>query len=323
MTQKVNEGGPRLSVIIVSYKCRALLTQCLDSLYNDPMSGDLEIIVVDNASADGTVDEVRSRYPHVAVIDNGENVGFPAANNQALRVARADSLLLINPDTVVTPHAISTLVEFLEREPIAKVVGLNVRNPDGSPQDTVHRSLPAAARFVAEQIGLPKLLVRPDGDDRPVDDERREPQVVGWVSGAALAFSRQVVERIGLLDEAMFWAEDLDFCYRAGAAGIPVYFLPTAHVLHYVGQSGKKNYRRMLYAQHASRVVFAERHYGRFASVMLRTMMAVVLPAKMTLRLAQLSRRSRRAESIDRLAGYWDALKFCLTSSSVQSVNRS
>jgi glycosyltransferase involved in cell wall biosynthesis len=85
MTQKVNEGGPRLSVIIVSYKCRALLTQCLDSLYNDPMSGDLEIIVVDNASADGTVDEVRSRYPHVAVIDNGENVRTSASPRRTIR----------------------------------------------------------------------------------------------------------------------------------------------------------------------------------------------------------------------------------------------
>jgi GT2 family glycosyltransferase len=324
MSHKGPATAPALSVIIVSHKCRSLLVQCLESLLADRWSKATEIIVVDNASADGSVEEVRAQYPQVALIENGENVGFPAANNQALRIARGNAFLLLNPDTVVTEGAISRLVDFFEREPVAKIVGLNVRNADGSAQNTVHRSLPTAAQFLIAQIGLPdRFGGKWAGDERAVDDAALEPELVAWVSGAALAFSRPVLDAVGFLDESMFWAEDLDFCVRASDAHVPVYYLPSARILHYSGESGKRNYRRMLYAQHASRIVFAERHYGGVVSLALRAILALVLPVKMGVRFAQLWRPSRRSEIRERLAGYWDALKFCVSwSSSVERANR-
>jgi GT2 family glycosyltransferase len=309
-----------LSVIIVSYKCRDLLNQCLESIQMDPLSPDLETIVVDNASGDESVQMVRENYPHVRVIANQENVGFPAANNQALATARGEHLLLLNPDTVVTTGALSTLARFLDAEPGPKIVGLNVRNPDGSAQHSTRESRPGAAAFIIEQIGL-----RWTSRKSNVNAEELAmgiPQRVGTVSGAALAFTRTTLESIGGFDEDMFWAEDMDFCFRAGAAGIPVFYLPAARILHYGGESGRRNFRRMLYAQHASRVVFAERHYGKGVAVLLRAALTIMLPAKMSIRAAQFWQPSRRSESRDRLAGYWDALKFCVAYPSWRQANR-
>src|ERR1700730_2876479 len=114
--------GPHLSVIIVSYKCRGLLTQCLDSLTQTYLSEALDLIVVDNASDDGTVEEIATSYSNVRLIANARNIGFPAANNQGLSIARSDHILMLNPDTVVTVGAINALIRFLMEEPRDKVI---------------------------------------------------------------------------------------------------------------------------------------------------------------------------------------------------------
>ncbi|HUF66125.1 MAG TPA: glycosyltransferase family 2 protein [Gemmatimonadaceae bacterium] len=299
---------PRLSVIIVSYECRDLLAQCLDALETDPLRTELELIVVDNASADGSADLVRRRYPAVRLIENETNAGFPAANNQALAIARSPALLLLNPDAVVTSGAVSAILDFLEREPRVKVAGPDVRNVDGTPQHTTRLIQPGAVQFILEQVGIRRAAV---GEPAHTGAIGGAPQRVASVSGSALAFTRAVVDRIGGFDEEMFWAEDLDFCIRAGEAGIPVFHLPAARILHHGGQSGKRNLRRMLYAQHASRISFAERHYGMTAGLVLRAAFAALLPAKMAVRSVQLSSPSKRADSRARIAGYWDALRFC------------
>jgi GT2 family glycosyltransferase len=302
-----------LSVIIVSYKCLSLLRQCLDSLLRECGSMEVELIVVDNASRDGTTDELSRFYSAVRLIANTENVGFPAANNQALAVARGRNILVLNPDTIVSEGAISTLIRCFEDPPQDKVIGLEVRNIDGTLQNSVHGSLPTALEFIREQIGLPNKNARNNAERSEhgltLTDEPRQ---VGWVSGAALAFTRTVVETVGNFDEKMFWAEDLDFCLRAQTAGFPVYYLPSARILHYGGESGKTNYRRMIYAQHSSRIEFARKHFGRMAGLVLRAVFMVMLPAKMGVRLVQMSSPGRRTEHTQRLAGYWDAFAFCL-----------
>lgn len=304
-----NDDVPRLSVIIVSYKCLNVLCDCLDSLYASGES--LQIIVVDNASHDGTAEALRSRYSDLTLIENSQNVGFPAANNQALHLVESNNVLLLNPDTVVMTGALRTVVQFLQGDTQPKIVGPTVTNFDGSRQDTVHATIPGALRFVAEQIGLigtsgPAVAT---SENAGTDGEAER---VGWVSGAALAFTRDVIQLIGNLDEKMFWAEDLDFCYRARKAGIPVYYLRAARIMHYVGESGKKNYRRMIFAQHSSRVEFARKHYGKLTELGLRTAFSLLLPIKMAIRFVQLPMRARRAENHQRLAGYWDALRICL-----------
>ena len=298
---------PRLSVVIVTHRCRALLLETLESLQG-PVFSQLEVFVVDNASNDGTVEATREKYPTVRVIANAHNAGFPVANNQALRLVTSDAILLLNPDTVVQPGALERLIAELEK-PGDRVVGMDLRNPDGSPQRTRAR-VPSAAQFVLMQTGYEMVLGAPATiPDLPPGDA----MPVGLVSGAALGFTRGAMDRIGLLDEQMFWAEDMDYCVRAHRAGIPVLFLPGARVVHHVGQSGQRNYRRMIRAQHESRVVFAHRHYGALAATALRFIFVGLLPVKMAARGAQWVVTDRKAELSARLAGYWDSLRFCLS----------
>jgi N-acetylglucosaminyl-diphospho-decaprenol L-rhamnosyltransferase len=305
MTSPVIETAP-LAVIIVSYKCLDVLRECLDSLYAEGES--LCIVVVDNASHDGTVEAVRAEYPDVVLIANSQNAGFPGANNQGIRLVQSRNILLLNPDTVVVKGALRALIEFLDSDTQLKIVGPTVLNFDGSLQHTVHATIPGPFRFFVEQIGLVETVGRETAQSKT--DARAE--LVGWVSGAALAFNRDVIRLIGELDEAMFWAEDLDFCYRAHRAGIPVYHLLTSRIMHHMGKSGKKNYRRMIFARHSSRVEYAKKHYGKPTEIGLRTAFGLLLPIKMAIRVVQLSMRDGRTENKQRLAGYWDALTICL-----------
>jgi N-acetylglucosaminyl-diphospho-decaprenol L-rhamnosyltransferase len=304
--------SPRLTVIIVSYRSKQFLQQCLASVLRQ-LPGEIEVIVVDNASGDGTIEEIRADFPQVCLVANDANVGFPAANNQGIALARAAAILLLNPDTLVYPGALEALVECFDREPGDKIVGLNVRNADGTAQHTVHTAFPAAIGFVVEQAGFGthnESSWDRDALDGPVPVDK--PKRVAWVSGAAVSFNRGVLERVGVLDEGMFWAEDLDFCIRAAERGVPIYYLPSAKILHYGGESGKKNFRTMIYYQHLSRIVLAGKHYGTFYEGLLRVIYIFVLPAKIMLRSAQSLVPSRTRESRERIAGYLDALAFCL-----------
>lgn len=305
-----SDNAPRLSVIVVSYKCLEVLRECLDSLFDT--GEQLQIVVVDNASGDGTSDALRHEYPEVTLIENRENVGFPAANNQGLEIVEADSVLLLNPDTIVTEGAVQTLLAFLEGDVRPKIAGPTIFNTDGSLQDSVHRTIPRPLRFVGEQIGILRIASYAESADPSELPVERAPVLVGWVSGAALAFNRDVIALIGNLDERMFWAEDLDFCYRAQTAGIPVYYLPGARIIHHCGESGKKNYRRMIGAQYSSRVQFAKKHFGGLTELTLRVAFGIMLPVKMGIRVIQLPLSASRTEKLDRLAGYWDAWMSCL-----------
>ena len=304
-------NAPALSVIIVSYRCPDLLLQCLASIRREGGPDRIEIIVVDNASGDSTVERVSSGHPDVTLIANTDNVGFPAANNQGLAVARAPLFLLLNPDTVVNAGALTALLDFMNQPPVEKIVGMKLTNLDGSLQETAHLTQPTRSAFLKE-------LFRFSGPARAAVESAMlraatSAQQVGFVSGAALAFNRKVGDRIGNLDPRMFWAEDLDFCFRALHAGIPIYFLPQAEALHYGGESGKRNLRRMIYAQHVSRVNFARKHYGVPTEIATRLALGSILPFKMIARARDLLSESRRDDARQRIAGYRDALKYCLT----------
>jgi len=306
------QTAPRLSVIVVSYRSKHFLQQCLASIFRE-LPGQIEVIVVDNASEDGTIEEIRADHPQACLVANDRNVGFPAANNQGIELAHAAVILLLNPDTVVYPGALEALVECFEREREDKIVGLNVRNADGTAQHTVHKALPAAIDFVVEQAGFGthnESTWNRDAIDALASTLK--PIKVAWVSGAAISFNRGVLERVGTLDEAMFWAEDLDYCMRAAGSGVPIYYLPSARILHYGGESGKQNFRSMVYYQHLSRIVLAGKHYGTLYERLLRTIYILILPVKIALRLAQSLVPSRARESKERVAGYWDALAFCV-----------
>lgn len=218
----------RLAVVIVAYNVRELLLACLASL--GPEVG--EVVVVDNASTDGTAEAVRERAPCVRLIANRDNLGFSRANNQALRTLTAPYVCLLNPDTEVIDAALARLVAALETDPRLGIVGPRLLNPGGSPQ-TGGLAFPNLWTLLAQAVPWRR---RPAGRRRR--GARGAVMECDWVTGACMMIRREVLDHIGLLDEDYFmYGEEKDLCYRAKQAGWKVGCVTDAEVIHHGGQS--------------------------------------------------------------------------------------
>jgi len=262
---------PDLSVIIVNWNVRDLLRRCLHSILASLPACQLEIIVVDNGSTDGSAEMVRTEFPQVHLIANPDNRGFTGANNQGLAVARGRYVLLLNPDTEVVGDALETMVAFADAHPDVGVVGPQLLNPDGTVQSS-RRRFPTLATALLESTWLQpyaprRLLARYYVLDRPDD----EVQDVDWVIGAALMARREAVEQVGPLDEGFFmYSEELDWCRRFRAAGWRVVYLPTARIIHHEGKSSEQ----VLPARHihfqTSKIRYFRKYHGPAAAEALR-----------------------------------------------------
>ncbi|MBO9370815.1 MAG: glycosyltransferase family 2 protein [Chloroflexi bacterium] len=262
---------PDLSVIIVNWNVRDLLRRCLHSILASLPACQLEIIVVDNGSTDGSAEMVRTEFPQVHLLANPDNRGFTGANNQGLAVARGRYVLLLNPDTEVVGDALETLVAFADAHPDVGVVGPQLLNPDGTVQSS-RRRFPTLATALLESTWLQpyaprRLLARYYVLDRPDD----EVQDVDWVTGAALMARREAVEQVGPLDEGFFmYSEELDWCRRFRAAGWRVVYLPTARIIHHEGKSSEQ----VLPARHihfqTSKIRYFRKYHGPAAAEVLR-----------------------------------------------------
>jgi len=222
-----------LSVIIVSFNTKDLLKKCLLSL-----SPEAETIIIDNGSNDGSVvmlKEMKAVCPALKIIFNQKNLGFAKAVNQGLKQAKGKYLLLLNPDIIVKKGALKKLTDFVKKEPLAGIVGGRLLNPDGSPQGSCFY-LPTLWRVVREfWLGKEDFSVMKKYS--PAGKKAVEVEVV---SGAAFLIPRQVLSKVGFLDERFFiYFEDLDYCRRVRQAGFKVFYLPQAEFIHFHGQSGK------------------------------------------------------------------------------------
>lgn len=247
-----------LSVVIVTWNARAVLLDCLESLERevlgrrDPGRMDVEVLVVDNGSADGTVEVVRERYPWAELIALPENLGFAAGNNVGLRRAKGRHAVLLNSDTVVFRDALESCVRYLDDHPEVGVVGPQLLNPDGSLQNCIHNHPSLLTELVPK--GLLETLF-----PRRFPSKRRThpgPIDVEAVLGACLFVRREVLESVGLMPEDyFFFLEETDWCFRIRAAGWRIVHLPGVHIVHVFGASTKKKmpaetrieYHRSLY----------------------------------------------------------------------------
>ena len=267
------DAAPDVSILIVSWRVRELLLACLAALpaaVGDDLS--YEVIVVDNASNDGTVEAVRRAFPEVQIIANAENRGFTGGNNQALAAAHGRYLFLLNPDTKPLPGSIARLVRYLEAHPQTGMAGPRLWYGDGSPQSS-RRRFPSLATLFTEstiiQRYLPNLplFARYTLADSPDD----APQEVDWLVGAALMVRREVYEQIGGLDEGFFmYSEELDWCKRAKDAGWRIAYEPAAEIIHYEGKSSEQAVARRDIAFFSSRVRYARKYYGQVWAELLR-----------------------------------------------------
>lgn len=260
-----------VSVIVVSWNVWSWLAPCLRSIRQALGRLEGEIIVVDNASTDGTPERVREAFPEVRLLINPANRGFPAANNQGMAVARGRYFFLLNPDTIVLDQAIEELVTFADAHPDVGVVGPQLLNPDGSVQSS-RRRFPTFWTALFEstwwQPWAPRsILTHYYVLDRP-DHEIQE---VDWVTGAAMLVRREVVERVGPMDEGFFmYAEELDWCRRIRQAGWRVFYYPPAKVIHYGGRSSDQVPALQHLAFQRSKIRYFRKHHGTWAAAALR-----------------------------------------------------
>ena len=256
----------RLSIIIVSWNTRDLLADCLASVYAYPPNGRFEILVVDNASSDGSADMVRTQFPQTRLIAKTENVGFALGNNEAIPLCAGEFVLLLNPDTAVKPDALESLVSYLETHADVGAVGSRLLNPDGSLQTSCYPA-PLLRRELWRLFHLDALY--PVGEYHMHQWSLAAPRDVDVIKGAALLFRRAVLATVGFLDGRYFmYSEEVDLCYRVRQAGWRLVWVPQSQVVHYEGQSTKQVAADMFMQLYRGKLMYFRKHYGRFAGAL-------------------------------------------------------
>jgi N-acetylglucosaminyl-diphospho-decaprenol L-rhamnosyltransferase len=256
-----SESQPRLSIVIATYNSGADIAACLTSIRDTRPTTSYGVTVVDNASADATVSIVRSAFPEVAVIPAGGNLGFAAASNLGIRRTASELVLLLNPDTVVQPGAVDTLVGTLDRRPDAAACGPRLVDSTGRPELSFGRMISPWNEFRQKLLGL-GLRARWPLMAAHVERLLRQPAEPDWVSGACLCVRRGDAERVGLLDERYFlYAEDVDFCAALRAHGRRILFVPEAVVVHLRGQSRLSARSASERAYRLSQLAFYAKHH--------------------------------------------------------------
>jgi GT2 family glycosyltransferase len=256
-----------LAIVIVTYNSRDELPACLDSVVGHTHPFPTQIVVVDNASTDGTLDYVRSAWPMVRGIDAGGNLGFSRANNLGVRATASEFVLFLNPDTVVPPGAIATLVRGLAVHPEAAAAGPRIVDASGFPELSFGWTISPLGELRQKLVGaLHARRVRPVV--RLVDRWAREAGPREWVSGACLVARRSDLDAVGLFDERFFmYTEDVDLCVALRKRGREVLFLPQAEVLHLRGRSAARNpaTERL---RRASQIAYYEKHHPQWLPVL-------------------------------------------------------
>jgi GT2 family glycosyltransferase len=264
-----------LSAIVVSYNTRETTLECLRCLRGEMASIASEIIVVDNASTDGSAAAIRKDFPEATVLKNTENKGFGAANNQAMRQARGEFFLLINSDAFAKPGAIAAMLDAMRQRSDVAVVGPRLLNSDGTMQRSCFR-FPSPGRAWAENLWLSAFV--PNhwelADYRKwAHDRQRE---VDFVIGACFLVRRTVFEKIGGFDEKFFmYSEEVDWQKRMHEAGWKILFTPAAQVTHLAGASGAAEKPRVNRHFFQSLDYYELKHHGLFGLMMLRLAMVI------------------------------------------------
>ncbi|UCD39027.1 MAG: glycosyltransferase family 2 protein, partial [Fidelibacterota bacterium] len=261
-----------LSVIVVSFNVREFVKQCLTSLRYAHFTGQVEVVIVDNNSADNTVEMVGRLFPDVRLIANTENKGFAAAVNQGVAAARGDTLLLLNPDTILEEGTLQVLADYLEAHPEVGCVGPKILNSDGSLQQACKRSFPSPWVALTYFLGLARLFPRSRlfGRYNLTYLDPDQTHEVDALSGSCMCLPRKVWDSVGPMDESFFlFGEDLDYCYRIHQAGYKVVYHPATQIVHYKGESVKTASFDNLKVFYEAMVTFSQKYdsfSGRFVT---------------------------------------------------------
>jgi len=345
--------APDLSIIIVNWNVRELLRACLASLTKDerrkmrddsPSSfvlrpSSLEIIVIDNASSDGSAAMVANEFPAVQLIANTENRGFSGGNNQGIAVAQGRYIFFVNPDTVIIEDALAKLVRYLTAHPQVGVVGPQLRYGDGSQQSSRRRfptfttalfeSTPLAwhwpgnpwARWyrmedgqtfeVSQTSKVSRWYLMEDGQTFEASETSKVSpgEEVDWLVGAALMTRRAVLEQVGGFDEGYFmYSEELDWCRRVKAAGWQIVYLPDAQIVHYEGKSSEQVVAARHIRFQTSKIRYFRKFHGALAAEVLRIFILAAFAVEWGLEATKWLLGSKRPLRRDRMIAYGQLL---------------
>ena len=254
----------RLAIVIVSYNTRDDLNACLGSLHDAPPAATHRIVVVDNASSDGSVEAVRGGWPAVELIEMGRNAGYAAANNAGIRATASELVLLLNSDTVVPAGSLDRLIARLDDDPAAVALGPRLIGADGSVELSFGRMI-SPWNETRQKWRVRALARGPAWLRRRIVEETGRTHHPDWVSGACLLVRRAAGDAAGWLDERFFlYGEDVDFCAALRAAGGPILYTPEAEVVHRRGRSGRTNPAATRAAYRRSHLAFYAKHHPRW-----------------------------------------------------------
>ncbi|HUW19290.1 MAG TPA: glycosyltransferase [Sedimentisphaerales bacterium] len=308
-----------VSVIVVNWNTRELLHDCLKSVYEHASSLEFEVIVVDNASTDGSAGMVREVFPDATLIVNNTNRGYAAALNEGMRIARGRYFLVLNSDIIICDAAITKTVGYADKHPEAAVIGCQVWKSPDEIQPTCFR-FPSLLNLFLDTLALNRVFEKNRffGREHMRWWLRDTERVVDVVAGMFMLVRREAVEQVGLMDEDYFLlCEETDWCYRFSKAGWRMVFWPGAKIIHVHGgmQSRKKANLRMMVQFQKSRLIFFKKHYGTVRYLLARFLSALLCLFRCTTWavlkfLRQLAGRDVKYET-EKMRGLWWSLKFC------------
>jgi hypothetical protein len=253
-----------LSVIVVTYRSRPHIAECLRSIDRARGNLALEALVVDNASDDGTLAEVRAGAPWARIRETGDNLGYARAVNIGLRETTGAFAVVLNPDCVVEPGALEALHAWMTGHPRCGIAGPLIRNPDGTIEYTA-RSFPGASAFLFNRYSLLTRLWPGNPWSRRYllsDWDHASPRAVDWVTGACMLVRREAVQQVGGMDEAYFmFNEDVDWCHAMKDAGWSVDFVPESRVTHAVGASRQKVAGKVILERHRGMIHYYRKYH--------------------------------------------------------------
>ena len=255
----------KISIIIVNYNVKYFLEQCLQSVHKAIEHMDAEVFVVDNNSVDRSVEMVAEKFPWVNLIANKENTGFSVANNQAMRIAKGEYFLLLNPDTIVEQDTFEKSVAFMDANPIAGGLGVKMVDGKGKFLPESKRSLPTPAVAFYKIFGLSKIFPKSKrfGAYHLGHLPENETNEADILAGAYMLMRKEALDKVGLLDETFFmYGEDIDLSYRLILGGYKNYYFPETRIIHYKGESTKKGSLNYVFMFYKAMIIFAQKHFS-------------------------------------------------------------
>ncbi len=256
----------KLTVIIVNYNVQHFLEQCLHSVRKAIKNVTAEIIVVDNNSVDGSVEMVKEKFPNLLLIENKKNTGFSYANNQAIKIAKGEYILLLNPDTVVEEDTFEKVLKFMDSHADAGGLGVKMLDGKGNFLPESKRGLPTPSVAFYKIFGLSKLFPKSKlfGKYHLGFLNKDKTHEVEILSGAFMLLRKNTLNKIGLLDETFFmYGEDIDLSYRIILGGYKNYYFPETRIIHYKGESTKKSSINYVFVFYKAMVIFAKKHFSQ------------------------------------------------------------